>query len=373
MCRTRFATEWQFIRPLSACGHDRCGESRSRDGNLLSGVGGGRRPTLERDPMKVVRLPSGEQVPALGQGTLRIGTAGVRVAECVAALQLGLDLGMALIDTAELYADGGAEEVVGKAIAGRRDEVFLVSKVYPPSTQLLHLRRSLKSWVPASLGSLVPDPVKALVHSALQVSQSSRATSSIGRQAQTRQNMVVACERSLRRLRTDRLDLYLLHWRGTTPLAEAIDAFQHLIQAGKIRYFGVSNFGVADLEEWWSLAGGTATATNQVLYNLDKRAIERDLLPWCRQSGLPVMAYSPLDRGHILAHRPLQEIADRHGISPGPVALAWLLRQDGIIAVPEATRLEHVRANIAALDIHLTPQDLAELDEVFRCGKPPTV
>lgn len=308
--------------------------------------------------MKSIRLPSGEQVSALGQGTLRMARSNSSHADCVAALRVGLDLGMTLIDTAEAYGGGEVEELVGTAIAGRRDQVFLVSKVYPPDAYLVELCLSARSWMPASLRSLVPASAKALVRRALEARRSSGATDSLSR---TRRDIVAACERSLRRLRTDRLDLYLLHRRGTTPLAEAIEAFRDLIQAGKLRYFGVSNFGVADLEEWWTL-GGAAAATNQVLYNLDNRAIERDLLPWCQRHGVPIMAYSPLDQGRILAHPALGRIASRHGVSPAPIALAWLLRQDGLIVIPEATRPDHLRANIAALDIRLTPEDFAELD-----------
>lgn len=367
-CRQVHVNVEQWLR-LEA---DRVSDQHSRAGKRprltcasVRSTGDWKCDMLNGGAIKGVRLPSGEQVPALGQGTTRMGRAGCRRADCIAALRLGLDLGMTLIDTAGRYGDGEVEELVGKAIAGRREEVFLVSKVYPPDTRLVELRRSVKSWVSASLRPLVPAPVRAPVQSALQADQSSRATGSICRKARTQQNIVAACERSLRRLRADRLDFYLLHWRGTTPLAEALAAFQDLVQAGKIRYFGVSNFNTNDLEEWWSLDGGGHTTTDQVLYNLNQRAVERDVLPWCRHRGAPVMAYSPLDRGRILTHRTLQQIGCRHGVSPAQVALAWLLRQGGLIAIPEATRLDHVRANRAALGIHLTSQDLAELDDTF--------
>ncbi|HKW52904.1 MAG TPA: aldo/keto reductase, partial [Stellaceae bacterium] len=228
--------------------------------------------------MRFLRLPSGDEVPVLGLGTWGMGEARRRRSDEAAALRLGLDLGMTLIDTAEMYGEGGAEEVVGQAIAGRRDEVFLVSKVYP--------------------------------HNA------------------TRQGTIAACERSLKRLGTDRLDLYLLHWRGAVPLAETLGGFAALKRAGKIRHYGVSNFGVSDMEELWSLPGGTETATNQVLYNLTRRGIEWALLPWCRERRVPIMAYSPIEQGRLLTKRALKTIATRRGATPAQIALAWLLRRD---------------------------------------------
>ena len=233
----------------------------------------------------------------------------------VAALKLGLDLGMTLIDTAEMYGEGGAEEVVGEAIAGQRDRVFLVSKVYP--------------------------------HNA------------------GRTRAVAACERSLRRLGTDYLDLYLLHWRGSVAFAETVEAFATLVEAGKIRAFGVSNFDVDDMEQWMGLPGGDAVATNQVMYNLAQRGIEFDLLPWCRERGVPIMAYSPLDEGRLRGNRALQAVAARTGATAAQVALAWLLRQDGVVAIPKAVRPDHVRENRAALDLKLTPTDLAEIETAF--------
>lgn len=265
--------------------------------------------------MRHVHLPSGEVIPALGLGTWGMGEARTRGADMIAALRLGLDLGMTLIDTAEMYADGGAEEVVGEAIAGRREGVFLVSKVYP--------------------------------HNA------------------TRRGTVIACERSLTRLGTDRLDLYLLHWRGDVPLTETIEAFEALQRAGKIRHYGVSNFDHGDLEELWSLRGGPAIATNQVLYNLTRRGIEWDLLPWCRERKLPIMAYSPIEQGRLLTDRALVRLARRRGVTPAQIALAWLLRQEGVMAIPKAGRADHVRENRAALDIRLTPDEIAELDRIF--------
>jgi diketogulonate reductase-like aldo/keto reductase len=265
--------------------------------------------------MRYLRLPGGDEVPVLGLGTWGMGEARTSDPDMVAALRLGLDLGMTLIDTAEMYGEGGAEEVVGKAIAGRRDRFFLVSKVYP--------------------------------HNA------------------TRQGAVAACERSLKRLGTDRLDLYLLHWRGDVPLAETLEAFAALRRAGKIRHHGVSNFGIDDMAELWSLPGGADTAANQVLYNLTRRGIEWDLLPWCRERRVPVMAYSPIEQGRLLRNRALGELAKRRGVSPAQLALAWLLTREPVIVIPKAGRPEHVRENRAALDLELAPAELAELDRAF--------
>ena len=262
-----------------------------------------------------LRLPSGESVPVLGQGTWMMAEGNGRRADEIASLRLGLDLGLTLIDTAEMYADGASETLVGEAIAGRRDEVFLVSKVLP---------------------------------------------SNAGRAAAIR-----ACERSLARLRTDRIDLYLLHWRGGTPLSETLAAFETLARDGKIRHWGVSNFDPDDMAELESLPGGDAVAANQVLYNLTRRGIEFDLLPRCRERGIPVMAYSPIEQGRMLRHPALAKVAARHGATPAQVGLAWVLRQDGVMAIPKAGRPEHVRENRAALDLRLTADDLAELDRAF--------
>jgi diketogulonate reductase-like aldo/keto reductase len=269
---------------------------------------------------RTTTLPSGEMIPVLGQGTWHMAEDPRRRADEIATLRLGIDLGMTLIDTAEMYADGGTEELVGRAIEGRREEVFLVGKVLP--------------------------------HHA------------------TRRGTVEACDRSLMRLDVDTIDLYLLHWPGTIPLEETLDAFDALIGTGKIRYWGVSNFDVADLEELVDLTGGEQVATDQVLYNLNRRGIEFDLLPWCRRSGLPVMAYSPIEQGRLLRHPGLLSVAARHpGVTPAQVALAWVLRQDGVCAIPRAGKPAHVRENRAALDIGLTSQDLADLDRAF---PPPT-
>ncbi|MDA3650242.1 aldo/keto reductase [Saccharopolyspora indica] len=271
--------------------------------------------------MRAIQLPGGGELPVLGQGTWGMGERrGQRAAE-VAALRRGLDLGLGLIDTAEMYGSGGAEEVVGAAISGRRDEVFLVSKVYP--------------------------------HNA------------------SRRGAVEACERSLRRLGTDHLDLYLLHWRGSTPLAETMDAFEQLRADGKIRRFGVSNFDPADMGELFAGELGRRSATNQVLYNLTRRGIEVDLLPWCREQHLPVMAYSPIEQGRLLGEPALRRVAERHEATPAQIAIAWVLAQDGVCAIPKAATPEHVDQNRAALDVELTAADLAELDAAFPAPKRP--
>jgi aldehyde reductase len=242
-------------------------------------------------------------------------------AEEIATLRLGLDLGATLIDTAEMYGEGRAEELIGEAISGRRNEVFLVSKVYP--------------------------------HNA------------------SRKDAVLACERSLRRLKTDRIDLYLLHWRGNVPLAETIDAFMALQHSGKIRHYGVSNLDLADMQELWKVPGGSATATNQVLYNLMRRGIEWDLLPQLRARGIPVMAYSPIEQGKLVRNRKLTDFAQRHRMTPAAAALAWLLASDDVIVIPKTSNRERLRENLAALEIRLTTAQLAELDHLFPPPKAP--
>jgi diketogulonate reductase-like aldo/keto reductase len=266
--------------------------------------------------MKTLKM-AGREVPALGQGTWNMGEQAARWQDEVRALQQGLDLGMTLIDTAEMYGEGGAEEVVGEAIAGRRDQAFIVSKVYPHNASF--------------------------------------------------EGVQEACERSLRRLKVDAIDLYLLHWQGHHPLAETFDGFEALRQAGKIKAYGVSNFDLENLEE--SLAYG-APATNQVLYNLMKRGIEFDLLPWARERQLPIMAYSPLEthgreQAALLANPGLKAVADAHGVTPAQIALAWVLHQDGVIAIPKAVDPVHLRANRAAAEIELSAGDLAALDQAF--------
>jgi diketogulonate reductase-like aldo/keto reductase len=262
-----------------------------------------------------LKLPGGEIVSRLGQGTWHMGESPrLRDAE-VAALKLGLDLGMTLIDTAEMYGDGEAERIVAEAIEGRRDEVFIVSKVLPQNA--------------------------------------------------SRAGTIAACERSLKRLDTDRLDLYLLHWRGRYPLKETLAGFQVLVRDGLIKAWGVSNFDAGEMEELAALPGGDAVATNQVLYNLARRGVEADLIPWCRARGIPIMAYSPVDRGRILRDRTLARVAARHGAEPAQVALAWLLRHEEMMVIPKAKNAAHVRENRAALDLNLSTADLAELDGAF--------
>ena len=267
------------------------------------------------EQLRFVTLRSGEQVPALGQGTWHMGENRRRAAEEAAALRVGIDLGMTLIDTAEMYGSGGAEEVVARAADGVRDKLFIVSKVYP--------------------------------HNA------------------SRAGVVAACERSLKRLATDRIDLYLLHWRGSIPLAETLEGFQRLRRDGKIRYYGVSNFDRGDMAEWTALDGGDTVAADQVLYNLDRRGPEWDLVPWCREHSIAIMAYTPLGTGGMLRNPALAEVARRHGATPAQIALAWLLRQEGTIVIPKASRLEHVRENRGALDAALAAEDLAAIDRAF--------
>jgi diketogulonate reductase-like aldo/keto reductase len=265
--------------------------------------------------MRHITMPNGRSVPVLGMGTWGMGEARTSGADMVAALKLGLDLGMTLIDTAEMYGEGGAEKVVGRAMADRRDEVYLVSKVYPHNGG--------------------------------------------------RKDAVAACERSLKRLGTDRLDLYLLHWRGDVPLSETLEAFTALERAGKIRAWGVSNFDIDDMEELRGLAGGRSCASNQVLYNLMRRGIEWDLLPWCRERHLPIMAYSPIEQGRLLTRPALRRLAEARGVSPAQLALAWVLRQTGVIAIPKAASPEHLRENRAAIDLALSTAELAALDQAF--------
>ncbi|HEY0693031.1 MAG TPA: aldo/keto reductase [Kribbella sp.] len=265
--------------------------------------------------VRTTKLPSGTEVPVLGQGTWGWAEDAGRRANEIASLRRGLRLGLSLVDTAELYADGGAEKLVGEAIAGRRNEVFLVSKVLPSNA--------------------------------------------------TRDGTVAACERSLRRLGTDWLDLYLLHWRGRVPLTETVAAFEDLVAAGKIRHWGVSNFDPRDMAELATVSGGDNVATDQVLYNLASRGIEWDLLPECQKRQIPVMAYSPLGHGRLLQERILIDIAIQYDVRPAQVALAWVLRQDGVSAIPRASTPAHVEQNRAALELQLSKETLEELDLAF--------
>jgi diketogulonate reductase-like aldo/keto reductase len=262
-------------------------------------------------------IPGGETLPVLGQGTWRMGDDPSKRKTEAAALRLGIDLGMTLIDTAEMYANGGAEKVVGEAIAGRRDQVFIVTKFYPQNA--------------------------------------------------TRERMAAACDRSLRRLDVAQIDLYLLHWPSEVPLKETLAGFEDLLEAKKIRYAGVSNFDVDGMTELGRLKNGLERiVTNEVLYNLERRGIEWDLLPWMRKRHRPVIAYSPVEEGLLTHPHPvLKRVAERHDATPAQVALAWVIREDGVIAIPKAADSKHVRENRGAADIKLTKRDLEELDESF--------
>ncbi len=265
----------------------------------------------------MVELPGRESIPVLGQGTWRMGEANDRRRREISALREGIELAMTVIDTAEMYADGGAEEIVGAAIRGYRDDVFVISKFYP--------------------------------HNA------------------TPKRMLAACERSLRRLRTDRIDVYLLHWRGDVPLRETLEGFDLLLRAEKIRYAGVSNFDVSDMEELFALDGGKRIVANEVMYNLERRGIEADLLPWCRRRKRALIAYSPIEEGLLAGrtHVGLSAIAERHDSTPVQIALAWAIHERGVIAIPKSASVAHVRENRGAADIRLTKRDLDELDASF--------
>lgn len=263
----------------------------------------------------LITLRNGAQVPALGQGTWNMGESGAAAATEVRALQAGIDLGMTLIDTAEMHADGNAERIVGQAISGRRQQVYLVSKVLP--------------------------------HNASQ-----RGT-------------IAACEASLKRLGTDHIELYLLHWRGPHPLAATVEGMEKLVAQGKIGGWGVSNLDSDDIDELLQEPQGSHYLCNQVLYNLSRRGIEYDLLPQALEQGVAIMAYSPIEQGRILKNAALGSVAQRHGVTPAQVALAWVLRQPGVIAIPKTADAAHVQANRACLDLQLTAADLKELDAAF--------
>ncbi|BDH06206.1 aldo/keto reductase [Streptomyces seoulensis] len=269
---------------------------------------------MSAEPARTITLPSGEEVAALGQGTWYLGEEPARREQEIAALRLGVDLGMTVVDTAEMYGDGAAEELVGEALRGRRKEVFLVSKVLPGHAD--------------------------------------------------RKGTVAACEGSLRRLGTEQLDLYLLHWRGRWPLEETLAGFTDLMEAGKIRAWGVSNLDVAEMVTLTALPGGDAVTVDQVLYNLSRRGIEWDLLPWCREAGVPVMAYSPVEQGRLLKVDALGAVARALGATPTQVALAWVLAQ-GVAAIPRSGSPDHVRENRGAMDLHLPAEALDALDEAF--------
>jgi diketogulonate reductase-like aldo/keto reductase len=265
--------------------------------------------------MKTVTLPAGESIPALGQGTWNMGDSVSRRAQEIAALRRGIDLGLTLIDTAEMYGSGRSEQLIAEAIAGRRDEVFIVSKVLPGNA--------------------------------------------------SRRGTVAACERSLKNLDTDRIDLYLLHWRGSVPFAETLEALTALQRAGKIRYYGVSNLDLSEMKQWWNAAGGNATTTNQLLYNLARRGIEWALLPWLRERRVPVMAYSPLEQARLLKNAKFAALARAAGITPAQMALAWLLTHDDVLVIPKSASAARVEENAAARDIKLSAAQLEVLDKLF--------
>ncbi|WP_340019439.1 aldo/keto reductase [Paenibacillus sp. FSL H3-0457] len=273
---------------------------------------------------RTILLPDGTALPAIGQGTWNMGEKQSSQQEEVRALRSGIELGMTVIDTAEMYAEGGAEVVTGKAISGLRDDVFLVSKVYPHHAD--------------------------------------------------RKQMITACERSLTRLGTDRLDLYLLHWRGGVPLEETVQALEQLKQSGKILRWGVSNLDTRDMQELWSLPEGSRCMVNQVLYHAASRGIEHDLLPWMRERNVPVMAYCPLAQGgrlrsELLEHPVIQKIAQDRGVTTSQIALAWVIRDGDVLAIPKAVQLNHVADNAAAVNIVLTPEERTCLDEAFPAPK----
>ncbi len=269
--------------------------------------------------MRKIELPGGETVPKLGLGTWYMGESASQFEHEVGAIRYALERGMRLIDTAEMYGNGGAEDVVGAAIKGfdivQREELFIVSKVLPSNAHF--------------------------------------------------DDVIQACNNSLTRLGTPYLDLYLLHWRGSAPFQETLDAFETLRNSGKIRYFGVSNFDASDMDEWCNCKGGRALAANQILYNLSRRGVEWDVIPQCKKRGVPVMAYSPLEQGRLEGAPVLSKVAKRHGVTPLQVALAWVLAQENVIAIPKAVRHAHIDQNIAALDITLDAEDHAALNAAF--------
>jgi diketogulonate reductase-like aldo/keto reductase len=265
--------------------------------------------------IRAVPLPNGTLVPALGMGTWYVGEDPDQHDIQLSALRTGIDIGLTLIDTAEMYGDGAAEELIGKAIAGRRDDVFLVSKVLPSHATL--------------------------------------------------EGTPKACRDSLRRLGTDHLDMYLLHWRGSAPLAQTVEAFEELVQAGLIRCWGVSNFDVLDMEELIAVPGGSRFQTDQVLYNLARRGPEYDLLPWLEETGTPLMAYSPVDHGRLLEHAAIRDMARNKGVTPAQLAIAWVLRLPDVFAVAKASTKAHVIENRAAMEISFSEEELDQLDQLF--------
>jgi diketogulonate reductase-like aldo/keto reductase len=274
---------------------------------------------MQDDPIPKITFPNGIAVPALGQGTWNMGERASEAEREIASLKAGIEIGMTLIDTAEMYGEGDSERIVGRAIKGRRDGLFIVTKVYPWNA--------------------------------------------------SRRGTIEACERSLSRLGVDQIDLYLLHWRGEHPLADTVEAFEDLKDAGKIGAWGVSNFDIGDMEELLTVPGGRLVAANQVLYNLARRGIEYDLLPWCQKHDIPVMAYSPIEQGRILHNPELIRIAKVNQATPAQVALAFLLERDGVIAIPKTSNAERAAENRDCVSLDISDEDWAALDAAF---PPPT-
>ncbi|MBH9995170.1 MULTISPECIES: aldo/keto reductase [Bartonella] len=269
--------------------------------------------------MKTVTFPNGSTVPALGQGTWGMGE-GISPADIEAdSLRAGLDLGLKLIDTAEMYGNGGSERVVGKALVGRRDDAFVVSKVLPSHA--------------------------------------------------SRKGTIEACERSLKNLKIEKIDLYLLHWQSSVPLSETVEALEKLVTQGKIGAWGVSNFDTALMENLAEIAAKGHIATNQILYNLSRRGPEFDLIPWCENHNIPVMAYAPIEQGRIMKDRDLLDIAGKLNVAPSVLALAWVIRNPLMIAIPKTSSIKHLRENAKALDLSLDHDVLRALDKIFL---PPT-
>lgn len=274
---------------------------------------------MQDDPIPKITFPNGIEVPALGQGTWNMGERAAEAEREIASLKAGIELGMTLIDTAEMYGEGDSERIVGRAIKGRRDGLFIVTKVYPWNA--------------------------------------------------SRRGTIEACERSLSRIGIDQIDLYLLHWRGEHSLADTVEAFEDLKDAGKIGAWGVSNFDIGDIEELLAVPGGRHVAANQVLYNLARRGIEYDLLPWCQEHGVPVMAYSPIEQGRILHNPELIRIAKANQATPAQIALAFLLERDGVIAIPKTSNADRVAENRDCVSLDISDEDWAALDAAF---PPPT-
>lgn len=264
--------------------------------------------------MKKITI-AGQEILALGQGTWNMGDHSDKRKSEMDALRFGVDNGLILIDTAEMYGNGRSESLVGEAIKGIRDKVVLVSKVLPSNASLT--------------------------------------------------GTIKACEQSLKRLQTDYLDLYLLHWQGHHPFEETIESFEKLVSDGKIKYWGVSNLDVSEMQYIQTIKNGHHCNTDQVLYNLTRRGIEYDLLPWAQKSDISIMAYSPIEQNRLLEENVVVEVANKHQATPAQIALAWILQNEGIIPIPKASTIAHVEENLGCFDIQLTEQDNELLNNVF--------